>query len=232
MVFLGINADGKKVFLKEIWPSRAEIHEVEKSHVLPAMFKDVYARIELGSKSWQTIVVDSNSELYPWDPQSTYIKKPPFFETMTKVRIKNTNIVVTSRVNFDCVLGFVGASDTQTDTKRPSAAVLGRFGDDGSYQSGWHDRKKQSGREILRRARVRWRRDCCKWCETSVYSFTICRLTPKDFNSYGSRRGNDEVMARGTFANIRLVNKFMSQPGPRTIHIPSKQEVSSSLCTL
>lgn len=50
-------------------------------------------------------------------------------------------------------------------------------------------------------------------------------MTPKEFNSYGSRRGNDDVMARGTFANIRLVNKFMSAPGPRTIHIPSEEEV-------
>lgn len=52
------------------------------------------------------------------------------------------------------------------------------------------------------------------------------RVTPRDFNSYGSRRGNDEIMSRGTFANIRLVNKFMTKAGPQTIHIPSNQEVS------
>lgn len=79
-----MNADGKKVFLKEIWPTRAEIQEVEKNHVLPAMFKDVYARIETGSSSWQSINV-SESQLYSWDPSSTYIKNPPFFENMTKV---------------------------------------------------------------------------------------------------------------------------------------------------
>lgn len=54
------------------------------------------------------------------------------------------------------------------------------------------------------------------------------RLTPKEFNSYGSRRGNDAVMARGTFANIRLVNKLISKPGPRTLHIPSGEEVSAA----
>lgn len=54
---------------------------------------------------------------------------------------------------------------------------------------------------------------------------TNTRLMPRDFNSYGSRRGNDAVMARGTFANIRLVNKFMNQPGPKTIHIPTGEEV-------
>lgn len=52
------------------------------------------------------------------------------------------------------------------------------------------------------------------------------RLTPREFNSYGARRGNDAIMARGTFANIRLVNKFMNKPGPKTIHIPSGKEVN------
>ena len=81
---LGTNEDGKKIFLKEIWPTRSEIQEVEKNHVLPAMFKDTYSRIEKGSLSWQNIDAP-NSQLYPWDPNSTYIKNPPFFENMTKV---------------------------------------------------------------------------------------------------------------------------------------------------
>lgn len=55
--------------------------------------------------------------------------------------------------------------------------------------------------------------------------FFIFRLTPKEFNSYGARRGNDDVMARGTFANIRLMNKFIGKAGPRTIYIPTKEEV-------
>lgn len=82
---LGTSEDGKKIFLKEIWPSRSEIQEVEKNHVLPAMFKDTYSRIEKGSASWQNIEAP-NSQLYPWDPNSTYIKNPPFFENMTRVR--------------------------------------------------------------------------------------------------------------------------------------------------
>lgn len=57
----------------------------------------------------------------------------------------------------------------------------------------------------------------------------IFRLTAREFNSYGSRRGNDDVMARGTFANIRLVNKFMKKPGPKTVHIPSGEEVSINI---
>ena len=59
------------------------------------------------------------------------------------------------------------------------------------------------------------------------YLFCFFRLTPREFNSYGSRRGNDAVMARGTFANIRLVNKFIGKAGPKTIHIPSGETVSS-----
>lgn len=62
-----------------------------------------------------------------------------------------------------------------------------------------------------------------------MIDFFIFRLTPKEFNSYGSRRGNDAVMARGTFANIRLFNKFVGKPGPRTIYIPTKEEVSKEL---
>lgn len=80
----GTNADGKKVFLKEIWPTRTEIQQVEKDHVLPAMFRDVYSRIDNGSASWQNIVT-SPTQLYQWDPDSTYVKRPPFFEGMTKV---------------------------------------------------------------------------------------------------------------------------------------------------
>ena len=64
-----------------------------------------------------------------------------------------------------------------------------------------------------------------------MYFFVIaCRLTPREFNSYGSRRGNDDVMARGTFANIRLVNKFVQKAGPKTVHIPSGTYIYSQLC--
>ncbi len=85
-VVSGTNADGKKVFLKEIWPTRSEIQNVERHHVLPAMFKDVYLHIETGSPNWQSIVTPK-IQLYPWDAKSTYIKKPPFFDGMTKVRV-------------------------------------------------------------------------------------------------------------------------------------------------
>lgn len=77
-------SDGKPVFLHDIWPTRSEIQAVESKHVIPAMFQEVYARIETGSQSWQKLSAPE-STLYPWDESSTYIKRPPFFDGMTKV---------------------------------------------------------------------------------------------------------------------------------------------------
>ncbi|XP_065210458.1 cytoplasmic aconitate hydratase-like [Planococcus citri] len=175
---IGTNEDGKKIFLKEIWPSRTEIQEVEKNHVLPAMFKDTYSRIEKGSASWQSIEAP-NSQLYPWDPNSTYIKNPPFFENMTR-ELPGIKSVQNARV-----LLLLGDSVT-TDHISPAGTIA---------------RNSPAARYLASRG-----------------------LTPREFNSYGSRRGNDEIMSRGTFANIRLVNKLVSNAGPRTIHIPSNDE--------
>ncbi|KPJ21642.1 Cytoplasmic aconitate hydratase [Papilio machaon] len=77
-------ADGSPVFLRDIWPTRAEIQQVEDKNVIPSMFKEVYSRIELGSDAWQALDVP-RGKLYGWDINSTYIKKPPFFDAMTKV---------------------------------------------------------------------------------------------------------------------------------------------------
>lgn len=80
---LGINNDGKSIYLSDIWPSRKEIQDVENEFVIPAMFREVYSKIEIGSKSWQTLEF-AQGQLYPWDDKSTYIKQPPFFEGMTR----------------------------------------------------------------------------------------------------------------------------------------------------
>ncbi|XP_046658536.1 cytoplasmic aconitate hydratase-like [Homalodisca vitripennis] len=176
---LGKRANGEPVYLREIWPSREEIHKVETKHVIPAMFREVYARIENGSNSWQSLTAPSG-QLYPWDTSSTYIKNPPFFQGMTKElpqlgSVKNANVLL-----------LLGDSVT-TDHISPAGSIA---------------RNSPAARYLAKRG-----------------------LTPRDFNSYGSRRGNDDVMARGTFANIRLVNKLVSQSGPRTLHIPSGEEL-------
>ncbi|XP_041983551.1 cytoplasmic aconitate hydratase-like isoform X2 [Aricia agestis] len=172
---LGKRSDGTPVFLSDIWPTRAEIQEVENRHVIPRMFKEVYARIEQGSPSWQVLSVPQG-KLYGWDPNSTYIKKPPFFDGMTKELP-----AICSIEGARCLL-LLGDSVT-TDHISPAGSIA---------------RNSPAARYLAGRG-----------------------LTPKEFNSYGARRGNDAVMCRGTFANIRLVNQLAPAPGPRTTHQPS-----------
>lgn len=181
---LGYTENNEPVFLREIWPSRQEIQECEQKYVIPAMFKEVYAKIELGSSSWQGLEAPSGL-LYPWDEKSTYIKSPPFFENMTRDLPKLTSV---EKAN---VLLFLGDSVT-TDHISPAGSIA---------------RNSPAARFLSANG-----------------------LTPREFNSYGSRRGNDAVMARGTFANIRIVNKFMSVAGPKTVHIPSGDEMDIFDC--
>ncbi|KAF0746800.1 cytoplasmic aconitate hydratase-like, partial [Aphis craccivora] len=176
---IGNDKNGKPVFLKNIWPSRAEIQSVEKQTVIPAMFQDVYSRIENGSNAWQYLQAP-DGQLYPWDESSTYIKNPPFFNGMTKT------LPGVQSVKGAHVLLFLGDSVT-TDHISPAGNIA---------------RNSSAARYLASR-----------------------NILPKDYNSYGSRRGNDEVMVRGTFANTRIINKLASTTGPKTIHIPSGQEL-------
>jgi aconitate hydratase len=181
---IGTSADGKKVFLRDIWPTRAEIQAVEKKHVIPNMFAEVYQKIETGSPAWQSLNAPTG-KLYPWDAESTYIKHPPFFESMTR-DLPLIKPIIKARALLN-----LGDSVT-TDHISPAGSIA---------------RNSPAARYLASR-----------------------NLTPKDFNSYGSRRGNDAIMARGTFANIRLVNKLVQNPGPRTLHIPSGEEMDVYDC--
>lgn len=80
--FLGLDSSGSPVFLKDIWPTREELQEVERQYVLPAMFKETYSKITEGNRNWNSLEA-SGSLLYPWDSKSTYVKSPPFFDNMT-----------------------------------------------------------------------------------------------------------------------------------------------------
>ncbi|XP_046599313.1 cytoplasmic aconitate hydratase isoform X2 [Neodiprion lecontei] len=176
---LGRRADGKEIFLRDIWPTRAEIQTVEQKHVIPAMFTEVYSKIEKGSGSWSSLQAPEG-KLYPWDAESTYIKHPPYFEGLTK-ELPPARPIRRARVLLN-----LGDSVT-TDHISPAGSIA---------------RNSPAARYLAKRG-----------------------LKPKEFNSYGSRRGNDAVMARGTFANIRLVNKFIGKAGPRTIYIPTNEEM-------
>ncbi|XP_076828265.1 cytoplasmic aconitate hydratase [Brachyhypopomus gauderio] len=172
---IAVNAEGKEVFLRDIWPTREEIQAVERQFVIPAMFKEVYEKVEKVNERWNSLNAPSD-KLYTWDPKSTYIKSPPFFEGLTR-ELQEPKSVVDAYVLLN-----LGDSVT-TDHISPAGNIA---------------RGSPAARYLTSRG-----------------------LTPREFNSYGSRRGNDAVMARGTFANIRLFNKFLSKQAPHTIYLPS-----------
>ncbi|KAK6494101.1 cytoplasmic aconitate hydratase [Huso huso] len=172
---LGVNPQGKEVFLRDIWPTRDEIQMVERQFVIPAMFKEVYGKIETINERWNALKAPSD-ELYTWDPKSTYIKSPPFFESLT------IGLQTPKSITDAYVLLNLGDSVT-TDHISPAGNIA---------------RNSPAARYLSGRG-----------------------LASREFNSYGSRRGNDAVMARGTFANIRLFNKFLNKQAPQTLHLPS-----------
>ncbi|KAF7995222.1 hypothetical protein HCN44_004694 [Aphidius gifuensis] len=176
---IGRRIDGRDVFLNDIWPTRSEIQAVEQKYVIPAMFKSVYEKIEKGSERWANLVAPE-SQLYPWDVNSTYIKHPPYFDGLEKT------LPASRPIKGARVLLNLGDSVT-TDHISPAGSIA---------------RNSPAARYLSARG-----------------------LTPKEFNSYGARRGNDAVMVRGTFANIRLLNKFVGRPGSKTLYIPTNEEM-------
>ncbi|XP_062373049.1 LOW QUALITY PROTEIN: cytoplasmic aconitate hydratase [Sardina pilchardus] len=172
---IAVSREGKEVFLRDIWPTREEIQSVERQYVIPAMFKEVYEKIEKVNEQWNSLVAPSD-ELYTWDPKSTYIKSPPFFTGLTR-ELQPPQTIVDAYV----LLNF-GDSVT-TDHISPAGNIA---------------RNSPAARYLTGRG-----------------------LNPREFNSYGSRRGNDAVMARGTFANIRLLNKFLGKQAPKTLYQPT-----------
>jgi aconitate hydratase len=169
--------NNQPVFLRDIWPNKQEINEVISSNITPKLFEEVYSSITKGTEQWNNLPV-KDGELYEWDPNSTYIKKPPFFDDLYQ---KNLELKFKSIEKARCLLSF-GDSIT-TDHISPAGNIS----------------KSSSAAKYLNEKGV----------------------SNKDFNSYGARRGNFEVMARGTFANVRLINKLVSDTGPITIHYPS-----------
>ncbi|MED6261548.1 Aconitate hydratase mitochondrial, partial [Ataeniobius toweri] len=170
-----INSEGRQIFLRDIWPTRDEIQAVERTFVIPSMFKEVYKKIEKVNERWNSLVAPSNN-LYTWDEKSTYIKSPPFFDGLTM------KLPPPESIKEAYVLLNLGDSVT-TDHISPAGNIA---------------RNSAAARYLTERG-----------------------LTPREYNSYGSRRGNDAVMARGTFANIRLFNKFLNKQAPQTIYLPT-----------
>jgi len=160
---LGKGSDGQDVYLKDIWPTDAEIAELVERTVTREAFLSKYADVFKGDAKWQAVEV-SGKETYDWPPTSTYIQNPPYFQGMSAEK-GHINPITDARV-----MAMLGDMIT-TDHISPA----------GSFKS-----NTPAGRYLTER-----------------------QVPIKDFNSYGSRRGNHEVMMRGTFANIRIKNEML-----------------------
>ena len=178
---LGQDQDGNDVYMKDIWPSQQEIHDVVAASINSEMFLSSYGKVFEGDANWQR-VASPTGEIYTWDADSTYVKNPPYFDGMSKETTPVGNIEGAK------VLALLGDSVT-TDHISPAGSIS----------------KDSPAAAYLEAHGVK----------------------PSDFNSYGSRRGNHEVMMRGTFANIRLRNQLApGTEGGWTCHQPSGEQMS------
>jgi aconitate hydratase len=159
---LGTDPDGKPVYLRDVWPSSAEVQQVVDAAIASEMFTRDYADVFAGDERWQGLPTPAG-DTFAWDPDSTYVHKPPYFDGMTREPAPVTDIEGAR------VLAKLGDSVT-TDHISPAGAIRA---------------DSPAGRYLVEHGVQR-----------------------ADFNSYGSRRGNHEVMIRGTFANIRLRNQL------------------------
>ncbi len=178
---VGTGADGKPVFLKDIWPTQAEVQAVLDKSIKQDSFRRIYGQVFEGDANWKALHVPTG-DLYRWDPDSTYIANPPYFEGMG-VAPPPVGEIVGARV-----LALLGDSIT-TDHISPAGSI-----------------KKDSpaGLYLIEKG-----------------------VQPRDFNQYGARRGNHEVMMRGTFANVRLKNMLVpGVEGGYTRYLPTGEQAS------
>jgi aconitate hydratase len=177
---IGKGKDGKPVYLADIWPTQREVEEAVEQSVTAEMFSKSYAEVFAGDERWRGLSVPKG-QTYAWDPNSTYIRRAPYFDDM-KIQPAAVEDIQSARV-----LAVLGDSVT-TDHISPAGSIK---------------RDSPAGKYLQEHG-----------------------VKPADFNSYGSRRGNHEVMVRGTFANVRLRNKLVSTEGGFTRHLPSNTEMS------
>jgi len=178
---LGQGSDGEDVFLRDLWPTSKEVADTVGRAIEGSMFQRTYADVFTGDETWRALPA-SESELFPWEPDSTYVQQPPYFDGMS------TEVGTVPDVEGARCLVQLGDSVT-TDHISPAGSIK---------------LESPAGRYLIEHGVER-----------------------KDFNSYGSRRGNHEVMVRGTFANVRLRNKLVpGSEGTWTVHVPSGEELT------
>ncbi len=178
---LGTGQDGQPVFLREIWPTLAEIRDLLQSALKPEVYRALYRDFATQNPEWNQIVA-STGEIFPWDPSSTYIQEPPFF------------------------VGFSKRPSAISDLKGARALVL--LGDsvttDHISPAGAIKKTSPAGKYLLEH-----------------------HVAAEDFNSYGARRGNDRVMTRGTFANVRIKNLMLGgEEGGFTLFQPTGEKLT------
>jgi len=178
---LGKDTMGKPVYLRDIWPTPQEVETTVRSAVSTDMYRKVYGEIYEGDAHWKSMPTPEG-DLYRWDPKSTYIKMPPYFENMPK------DPPALADVHGARVLAILGDSVT-TDHISPAGSI---------------PVDSPAGKYLIANG-----------------------VKPHEFNSYGARRGNHEVMMRGTFANIRLRNQLApGTEGGWTLYLPGSEKMS------
>jgi aconitate hydratase len=178
---IGTGTDGKPVFLKDIWPSPQDVAAAVAASVTSGMFKQGYASVFAGDENWNAIQVPQG-EVYKWEPTSTYVRNPPYFDGMTMTP------GAVADIRGARVLAVLGDSVT-TDHISPAGNI---------------SKTSPAAKYLMAQG-----------------------VQPADFNSYGSRRGNHEVMMRGTFANIRLRNLMCpGTEGGVSVHVPTGEQMS------
>jgi aconitate hydratase len=178
---LGNDKAGRPVFLKDIWPSPDEVNELMGKAITQEMYATEYGKILEGDRFWKTMPSPTGLS-YQWDPNSTYVQEPPFFQKFSATPPATIPDIVGSRV-----LVSFGDSVT-TDHISPAGSIPAA---------------SPAGQYLIAKG-----------------------VKPVDFNQYGTRRGNHEVLIRGTFANIRLRNKLVEREGWWTRHFPSAEEMT------
>ncbi|XP_062184101.1 putative aconitate hydratase, cytoplasmic isoform X1 [Phragmites australis] len=177
---IGVGKGGKEVYFRDIWPTTEEIEQVVKSSVQPYMFTQTYESIMKCNQRWNELTVPE-AALFPWDPSSTYIRNPPYFEGMAMSPPGPPTVK-----DAYCLLNL-GDSIT-TD----HISYSGSIPED----------------------------------SPAAKYLCACGVDRKNFSSYGGRRGNNEVVMRGAFANMRIINKLMDgKAGPWTVHVPTGEKL-------
>jgi len=178
---LGNGSDGKPVFLRDIWPTPQEVETTVRKAVSSEQYRKEYSEVFQGDAMWKSMQIPQG-DIYQWDPKSTYIKLPPYFENMPKTP------PALAEISGARVLAVLGDSVT-TDHISPAGSI---------------PVDSPAGKYLVAHG-----------------------VKPHEFNSYGARRGNHEVMARGTFANIRLRNLLApGTEGGWTLHLPDGEKMS------